>query len=192
MPNSGAAYIHRVGRTGRASRDGGITVTFYTKEDIPYVKNIANIITASEKQAGKSVSEVSMQKWLLDALPMPSKEEKRKLKMCGVEARQSGLGAGKEGKEAKGKKGRMQISTKSGYERKLENNREGVIQGSRRRKRELERKGSYEAPAAEDTEWGGIDEQDSTAAVGEVLFWEILLANKNSCQTATSSSRGSL
>jgi ATP-dependent RNA helicase DDX52/ROK1 len=158
VPNSGAAYIHRVGRTGRAGRDGGVAVTFYTKEDIPYVKNIANIIAASEKQAGKPASEASMQKWLLDALPKPSKEEKKKLKMYGVEARRGGLGAGKEEKEAKGGKGRMQISTKSGYERKLENNRKGAIQGSRRRKRELEREGSHEQPAAEDTEWGGIDE----------------------------------
>jgi len=158
VPNSGAAYIHRVGRTGRAGRDGGVAVTFYTKEDIPYVKNIANIIAASEKQAGKPPSEASMQKWLLDALPKPSKEEKKKLKMYGVEARRGGLGIGKEGKEAKGGKGRMQISTKSGYERKLENNRKGAIQGSRRRKQEFEREDRIEQPGAEDTEWGGFDE----------------------------------
>jgi ATP-dependent RNA helicase DDX52/ROK1 len=158
VPNSGAAYIHRVGRTGRAGRDGGVAVTFYTKEDIPYVKNIANIIAASEKQAGKPASEASMQKWLLDALPKPSKEEKKKLKMYGVEARRGGLGAGKEGKEAKGKKGRMQISTKSGYERKLENNRKGAILGSRRRIREAQKEENDEQPAVEDTEWGGIDE----------------------------------
>ncbi|TGO45523.1 hypothetical protein BCON_0385g00050 [Botryotinia convoluta] len=140
VPNSGAAYIHRVGRTGRAGRDGGIAVTFYTKEDIPYVKNVANIIAASEKQAGKPASEASMQKWLLDALPTPSKEEKKKLKKYGVEARRGGLGNAKDGKDGKDKggksKSKMQISTKSGYERKLENNRKGAIQGSRRRKQE--------------------------------------------------------
>lgn len=158
VPNSGAAYIHRVGRTGRAGRDGGVAVTFYTKEDIPYVKNIANIIAASEKQAGKPAGEASMQKWLLDALPKPTKEEKKKLKMYGVEARRGGLGAGKEGKEAKGGKGRMQISTKSGYERKLENNRKGAILGSRRRKKGFEREGLHDEPPMEDTEWGGINE----------------------------------
>jgi ATP-dependent RNA helicase DDX52/ROK1 len=156
VPNSGAAYIHRVGRTGRAGRDGGVAVTFYTKEDIPYVRNIANIIAASEKQAGKSPSEASMQKWLLDALPKPSKEEKKKLKMYGVEARRGGLGSRKEGKEAKGGKGRMQISTKSGYERKLENNRKGAILGSRRRKSEFERE--VGESHSSDTEWAGIDE----------------------------------
>lgn len=153
VPNSGAAYIHRVGRTGRAGRDGGVAVTLYTKEDIPYVKNVANIIAASEKAAGIPASEASMQKWLLDALPTPSKEEKKKLKMYGVEARRGGLGKGKEGKEVKGK-GKTQISTKSGYERKLENNRRGAIQASKRRK---EAESAKETSAAEESEWSGID-----------------------------------
>ncbi|ESZ91911.1 hypothetical protein SBOR_7705 [Sclerotinia borealis F-4128] len=157
VPNSGAAYIHRVGRTGRAGRDGGIAVTFYTKEDIPYVKNVANIIAASEKQAGKPASEASMQKWLLDALPTPSKDEKKKLKKYGVEARRGGLGRGKDGKDSKGEKSksRMQISTKSGYERKLENNRKGAIQGSKRRKQENV---GGDGEKVEDDGWDGIDD----------------------------------
>lgn len=156
VPNSGASYIHRVGRTGRGGRDGGVAVTFYTKEDIPYVKNIANIIAASEKQAGKPASEASMQKWLLDALPTPSKDEKKKLKKFGVEARRGGLGQGKEGNEAKTGKGRMQISTKSGYERKLENNRRGAIQGSKRRMQMDEK--VVDEGKEQESEWDGIDE----------------------------------
>ncbi|APA09523.1 hypothetical protein SS1G_12340 [Sclerotinia sclerotiorum 1980 UF-70] len=158
VPNSGAAYIHRVGRTGRAGRDGGIAVTFYTKEDIPYVKNVANIIAASEKQAGKPASEASMQKWLLDALPTPSKEEKKKLKKYGVEARRGGLNNAKDGKDSKtGKsKSRMQISTKSGYERKLEHNRKGAIQGSKRRKQENVAEDDGET-VVEDG-WAGIED----------------------------------
>jgi ATP-dependent RNA helicase DDX52/ROK1 len=156
VPNSGAAYIHRVGRTGRAGRHGGVAITLYTKEDIPYVKNVANIIAASEKAAGKPESEASMQKWLLDALPKPSKVEKKKLKMYGVEARRGGLGKGKEGTEAKAKKGRMQISTKSGYERRLENNLKGAILGSKRRVQYAEP--AEEDRAAEDSEWRGIDD----------------------------------
>lgn len=153
VPNSGAAYIHRVGRTGRAGRDGGVAVTFYTKEDVPYVKNIANIIAVSEKQAGLPPSEASMQKWFLDALPNPTKEEKKNLKKHGVEARRGGLGKS-DGKDGRGK-GKMLISTKSGYERKLQHNRRGAIEGSKRR-------GLVEAEVGPDagaeSEWGGIDE----------------------------------
>ncbi|TKA66286.1 hypothetical protein B0A49_07812, partial [Cryomyces minteri] len=71
VPNSGAAYVHRVGRTGRAGREGGVAVTLYTKEDIPYIKNIANIIAASEKQKGAKGAGQGVQQWLLDALPTP-------------------------------------------------------------------------------------------------------------------------
>lgn len=155
VPNSGAAYIHRVGRTGRAGRDGGIAVTFYTKEDIPFVKNIANVIAASERQAGKAGGEASVQKWLLDALPRPSKEQKKRLRMHGVEARRGGLGKGVEGKGKE--KWKAQISTKSGYERRLENNRKGAIQGSKRRKY-AELAAEAEGGVAEDSEWGGIDD----------------------------------
>jgi ATP-dependent RNA helicase DDX52/ROK1 len=52
-------------------------VTFYTKEDIPYVKNVANIIATSERQNGGVHEGQGVQKWLLDALPKPSKKEKR-------------------------------------------------------------------------------------------------------------------
>ncbi|KUJ08695.1 P-loop containing nucleoside triphosphate hydrolase protein [Mollisia scopiformis] len=153
VPNSGAAYIHRVGRTGRAGREGGVAVTFYTKEDIPYVKAVANIIAASEKAAGKGESEAGMKRWLLDALPTPSKQEKKKLKLHGVEARRGGLGEKNKEGNVKGK-WKSQISTKSGYERKLEHNRKGAIQGSRRRMLEAEK----EEQNGEDSEWGGIDE----------------------------------
>jgi ATP-dependent RNA helicase DDX52/ROK1 len=156
VPNSGAAYIHRVGRTGRAGRDGGMAVTFYTKDDIPFVKNVANIIAASEKASGMPDSEASMQKWLLDALPKPSKEEKKKLKMHGVESRRGGLAKGKDGKPSEGKQGRAQISTKSGYERRLENNRRGAIQGSKRRAQDAASMEDDGSP--DDSEWGGIDD----------------------------------
>ncbi len=151
VPNSGAAYVHRVGRTGRAGRDGGVAVTFYTKEDIPYVKNVANIIATSERQNGGVHEGRGVQKWLLDALPKPSKKEKKELKRRGVEARRTDGQAGqKDGKSNR----RVRISTKSGFDRRLENNRKGAMRCSRM-------KDVDETPIAagvSDSEWGGIDD----------------------------------
>jgi ATP-dependent RNA helicase DDX52/ROK1 len=171
IPNSAAAYIHRVGRTGRAGREGGVAVTFYTKEDIQFVKGIANVIAASERQAGKSSDAAGklsneaggLPEWLLDALPTPSKNSKKKLKMHGVEARRTGLtrgtgpGKGTESGKGKGKgAGRvsMQISTKSGFERRLDNRKKGAIEGSKRR-RDLD---VNEGGATESSEWSGFDD----------------------------------
>ncbi|KAJ3109139.1 RNA-dependent ATPase rok1 [Phlyctochytrium bullatum] len=52
FPQSVQSYIHRIGRTGRAGRQGE-AVTFFTKEDAPYLK--MNIIEQSKK--AKSASE---------------------------------------------------------------------------------------------------------------------------------------
>ena len=120
FPGSAAAYVHRAGRTGRAGREGGVVVTLYTKEDIPYVKTVANIIVASERQAGKIGDDASVQKWLLDALPQVGKADRKKLRERGVEARRSGHSA--------------QITSRSGYERNKEHNRQGAIRGAKQRK----------------------------------------------------------
>lgn len=37
FPQTIVSYIHRIGRTGRAGR-AGEAITYYTKEDIPYMK----------------------------------------------------------------------------------------------------------------------------------------------------------
>ena len=124
VPNSAAAYVHRVGRTGRAGREGGVAVTFYTQEDIPHVKLIANVIRASDKLRGEKQGEESVKQWLLDALPAPTKKEKQMLKKRGVEARRTVMAAAPGGNEnAAREKARARISTKSGYVRKVENNR---------------------------------------------------------------------
>ncbi|KAL3481942.1 P-loop containing nucleoside triphosphate hydrolase protein [Aspergillus californicus] len=128
IPNTPAVYVHRVGRTGRAGREGGIAVTYYTKEDIPYVKSIANIIDVSEKLRGES-GERSIQKWLLDALPDLSKKYKKDLKKHGVKARQTGKKGATDEKDHR----KMRISTKSGFERKMENKKKGAIAASRQR-----------------------------------------------------------
>ncbi|KAJ6817053.1 DEAD-box ATP-dependent RNA helicase 57 [Iris pallida] len=46
FPDSASAYIHRIGRCGRAGRSGE-AITFYTEEDKPFLRNIANVMEAS-------------------------------------------------------------------------------------------------------------------------------------------------
>lgn len=136
VPGSSAAYVHRAGRTGRAGREGGVAVTFYTKEDIPFVKTVANVIATSEKQAGKTGEEAGVQKWLLDALPNVGKADRKKLKERGVEARRSG--------------NKAKITTKSGYERRKEHNKRGAIEGNKKRRLQ----GGDES----DDGWAGLDD----------------------------------
>lgn len=146
VPGSAAAYVHRAGRTGRAGRQGGLAVTLYTKEDIPFVKSVANVIAASEKQAGKTLGEndgSGMPQWLLDALPKVAKADKKRLKTQGVASRRAGGG-----------KGSAQITSKSAWERRKENNRRDAIASSKRRKREAAAEADTEA---EGEEWAGLD-----------------------------------
>ncbi|KAK7471008.1 RNA-dependent ATPase rok1 [Stygiomarasmius scandens] len=68
FPTSVQSYIHRIGRTGRAGREGK-AVTFFTDEDGPYLKSIANVLL----QSGSPVPE-----WILK-LPKPSKMKRRQM-----------------------------------------------------------------------------------------------------------------
>ncbi|EMD86982.1 hypothetical protein COCC4DRAFT_62037 [Bipolaris maydis ATCC 48331] len=141
-PSSAAAYVHRVGRTGRAGRTGGVAVTFYTQDDIPYVKLIANVIRASEALRGVGADEGSVKQWLLDALPTPSKRDRQVLKRRGVEARRTGKAS--------------RISSKSGYERRIENMRKEKREKARRRGERAEESASEGGQGAEG-EFEGFD-----------------------------------
>ncbi|KAL4934523.1 RNA-dependent ATPase ROK1 [Aspergillus undulatus] len=154
IPNAPAVYVHRVGRTGRAGRQGGVAVTYYTKEDIPYVKSIANIIDTSEKLRGES-GERSVQKWLLDALPDLSKKNKKELKKHGVKARQTSHKGG-DAKDEKTQR-RTRISTKSGFERRQENRKKGAIEASRKRSQTQDGADSDSAGGSDDDGWNGLD-----------------------------------
>ncbi|KAI0383478.1 P-loop containing nucleoside triphosphate hydrolase protein [Hypomontagnella monticulosa] len=136
VPTSAAAYVHRVGRTGRAGHEGGVAVTFYTTEDVAYLKSIANVIALSEKQAGKA-SEDGVPKWLMDSLPKVGKEDKKKLKQRGVESRRGA---------------KATITTQSAWERRKEHNKRGAIAGSKKRKVQ-EAGGDTQG---DDSEWSGI------------------------------------
>jgi ATP-dependent RNA helicase DDX52/ROK1 len=145
VPGSSAAYVHRAGRTGRAGREGGIAVTFYTKEDIPFVKTVANVITASEKQAGKSGDDAGVQKWLLDALPKVNKADRKMLRERGVEARRSGHKAN--------------ITSTSGFERRKENNRRGAMEASKKRvQMQVHDEPGEDGGNGDGDEWGGFDD----------------------------------
>ena len=155
IPNTGASYVHRIGRTGRQGREGGVAVTLYTKEDVPYMKNVVNVITASERVKKKRTLDIDgegIQKWLLDALPNVSKKARKEMRRKGVKNRRVTA-------EAAGASGarKMRISTKSGYDRRLENRRKGAVAGSRKRlvvvPKEEEGEGGLDSE-----EWEGIDD----------------------------------
>lgn len=46
FPESAAVYIHRIGRCGRAGR-AGEAVSLYTEDDVPFLRNIANVMVSS-------------------------------------------------------------------------------------------------------------------------------------------------
>ncbi|KAH0555866.1 hypothetical protein GP486_006190 [Trichoglossum hirsutum] len=153
VPNSSAAYIHRVGRTGRAGRDGGVAVTLYTKEDIPYIKSVANIIAASGKLGESYGGRGDQQKWLLDVLPTPTKNDKKRLKRHGVEERRASM-AMKDAKTAR----KMRISTRSGFDRRIEHNRNGAVRGRRQSTKHRVDQHSLHSADHSESEWDGFDD----------------------------------
>ena len=74
FPQSVVSYIHRVGRTGRAGRKGK-AITFFTDEDVEFLRNIANLM----KKSGVEVAD-----WMLNLKAATSKRwkelEKKPLK----------------------------------------------------------------------------------------------------------------
>ncbi|KAK4056375.1 RNA-dependent ATPase rok1 [Microbotryomycetes sp. JL221] len=70
FPQSAGSYIHRIGRTGRAGKQGR-AITFFTKADAAFLKTIVNVMRSS----GCQVPE-----WMLQ-LKNPTKKEKKKLQL---------------------------------------------------------------------------------------------------------------
>lgn len=67
FPQSLVSYIHRIGRTGRGGKEG-CALTFFTDEDKPYVRTIANLI----KKSGDKVED-----WMLNLKACDSKDWKK-------------------------------------------------------------------------------------------------------------------
>ncbi|GAA5877321.1 hypothetical protein JCM8547_003833 [Rhodosporidiobolus lusitaniae] len=119
FPQSAMSYIHRIGRTGRAGKEGR-AVTFFTKADAGHLKTIVNVM----RQSGCSVPE-----WML-ALPAPSQDAKKALKMKPIGrkdiSRTNGSSADAvERKGGKGKGGRKRVmGGKGGVFKKREGGKE--------------------------------------------------------------------
>ncbi|KAI9478770.1 MAG: P-loop containing nucleoside triphosphate hydrolase protein [Benjaminiella poitrasii] len=69
FPQTIASYIHRIGRTGRAGREGE-AITYYSQADIPYMKGVVNVM----KESGCDVPD-----WMLK-IKGATYGQKRKLK----------------------------------------------------------------------------------------------------------------
>ncbi|KAJ3225053.1 RNA-dependent ATPase rok1 [Clydaea vesicula] len=102
FPQSVQSYIHRIGRTGRAGRPGE-ALTYFTKDDAPYLKSIVNVM----RQSGCEVPE-----WMLK-LPKPSKMLKSQLRRNPLE--------------------RKQIKTISSYDEKKNKKKRDIVEASKRK-----------------------------------------------------------
>ncbi|KAI9091816.1 putative ROK1-ATP-dependent RNA helicase [Phlyctochytrium arcticum] len=113
FPQSVAAYVHRIGRTGRAGR-AGEAVTYFTKEDAPYLKAVVNVM----RESGCDVPE-----WMLD-LKKPSSEAKKAW-------RKRVLG-GEEGADGKKSYGRDKISTMARVDTKKIQHKKQMVEGTKK------------------------------------------------------------
>ena len=102
FPQSAVSYIHRIGRTGRAGRKGR-AVTFFTENDIPNLRSIANVM----KLSGCDVPD-----WMLSIKALNTRQ-KRQLKLSLPQ--------------------RKEISTMSKYDKKKIIKRRDMIDGSKRK-----------------------------------------------------------
>ena len=82
LPQSAVAYIHRIGRTGRAGQEG-TAVTLFTEEDIARLRPIANVV----KLSGGKVPE-----WML-TIPKMTTKKKRTLRQSAPERRSISTGS---------------------------------------------------------------------------------------------------
>ena len=106
LPQTAVSYIHRIGRTGRAGRKGR-AVTFFTENDIPRLRSIANVM----KLSGCEVPD-----WMLSIKSMSTKQ-KRDLRRSAPE--------------------RRDITTTSAYDKKRESKKRLIIDQSKEKHKRL-------------------------------------------------------
>lgn len=83
FPQSAISYVHRIGRSGRAGRMGR-AITFFTDQDLPYLKMIASII----KESGGQVPAYMLE------LKKPSKSMKRGLQKKAIKRKRIPVSSG--------------------------------------------------------------------------------------------------
>ncbi|ORY26051.1 P-loop containing nucleoside triphosphate hydrolase protein [Naematelia encephala] len=81
FPQTVQSYIHRIGRTGRAGRPG-TAVTFFSNEDAPHLRTVANIMRASGCEVPGYMLELSK----------PSKQMKKNLSKAPIKRKSVGGG----------------------------------------------------------------------------------------------------
>ncbi|PVU88229.1 hypothetical protein BB561_005964 [Smittium simulii] len=105
FPQTVESYIHRIGRTGRAGR-AGKAITYFTKDDSPYLKNVVNVM----KSSGCNVPE-----WMLN-LKKPTTSIKKNIKKRPIK--------------------RDNISTVPAFDKKRQQHKKNIIAQSKKQKNE--------------------------------------------------------
>ncbi|GAA5886467.1 hypothetical protein JCM5296_001917 [Sporobolomyces johnsonii] len=114
FPQSAMSYIHRIGRTGRAGKEGR-AITFFTKADAGHLKTIVNVM----RQSGCDVPA-----WML-ALPAPSQDAKKALKMRPIGRKDVSRTNGSAGE--RGEKGRKRERVMGGKQGVFKSRKTGGI-----------------------------------------------------------------
>lgn len=90
FPLSGISYVHRIGRCGRAGRLGR-AVTFFTDDELPYLKRIVNIVREAGCRVPEYMLELKSNKNKLDEI---KKEKKMRKRGFGKNNKKKGGGVG--------------------------------------------------------------------------------------------------
>ncbi|EPQ27977.1 uncharacterized protein PFL1_04304 [Pseudozyma flocculosa PF-1] len=120
FPQTVQSYIHRIGRTGRAGRKGR-AITYFTKDDAPYLKTVVNVM----RQSGCEVPQ-----WLVE-LPNPNKSIKKKIKQKAPQRKDVRAAAG---------------TSQQG--RRLAKNRKEMIEASKKRKLKAQKQQQQQSSSA--------------------------------------------
>ena len=82
LPNVPETYVHRIGRTGRAGRDG-VAFSFCDVEEVPYLKDIQKLIGKEIEVAGGNAFETAEVKVAVAEKKKAIKDESKRRNMFG-------------------------------------------------------------------------------------------------------------